>query len=144
MGLLIRKMKPADLEPLYLLLSDPLVMRFLEEPYSKEQTEQFLNRAGLGETPLIYAAEKDGDFIGYVIYHDYDSDSIEIGWVLNPPHWGKGYASKLTEQMIEKAGSSGKHLIIECSPEQNITRHIAFKYGFEHLGTAEGLEVLRL
>lgn len=144
MGLLIRKMKPADLDQLYLLLSDPLIMRFLEEPYSKEQTEQFLACAGLAEAPLIYAAEKDGEFIGYVIYHDYDLDSIEIGWVLNPSHWGKGYASKLTEQMIEKAGSSGKHLIIECSPEQNITRHIAFKYGFEHLGTAEGLEVLRL
>ena len=144
MSLLIRKMKPADLDPLYQLLSDPSVMRFLEKPYSKEQTEQFLIRAGLGETPLIYAAEKDGEFIGYVIYHDYDPDSIEIGWVLNPLYWGKGYASELTEQMIEKAKGSGKHLIIECAPEQRITEHIALKYGFEYLGITEELEVFRL
>ena len=144
MGLLIRKMKPGDLDPLYLLLSDPLVMQFLEKPYSKKQTEQFLIRAGLADPPLIYAAEKDGEFIGYVIYHDYDPDSIEIGWVLNPSHWGNGCASALTEQMIGKAEGSGKHLIIECAPEQNITRHIAVKYGFESLGITDGLEVFRL
>lgn len=54
------------------MLSDPKVMAFLEPPYSKEQTEQFLIKAGLTEKPLIYAVEKDGCFTGYVIYHDYD------------------------------------------------------------------------
>jgi len=57
-----------DLEPLYGLLSDPRVMRHLEPPYTKEETERFLYGAGLSEPPLIYAAEKDKSFIGYVIY----------------------------------------------------------------------------
>lgn len=63
-------------------------MQYLEAPYTKEQAEQFLFRSGLSETPLIYAVEKDNDFIGYVIYHDYDSESVEIGWVLEPSFWG--------------------------------------------------------
>ena len=65
-------MTVSDLEPLYKLLSNSKVMQYLEAPYTKEQTEQFLFRSGLSETPLIYAVEKDNDFIGYVIYHDYD------------------------------------------------------------------------
>ena len=32
--------------------------------------------------PLILVAEKDSQFIGYVIFHEYDIDSYELGWVL--------------------------------------------------------------
>ena len=38
MKLTIRKMMDQDLEPLCVLLSDPDVMRFLEPPYSNEQS----------------------------------------------------------------------------------------------------------
>ena len=61
------------------IISNSKVMQYLEAPYTKEHTEQFLFRSGLSDTPLIYAVEKDDDFIGYVIYHDYDSESVEIG-----------------------------------------------------------------
>ena len=143
MDLIIRKMIPSDLNALYELLSDPLVMQYLEALYSREKTEQFLAHAGLADPPLIYAVEKDSEFIGYIIYHDYDEDSIEIGWVLRPAHWGKGYASALTEQMMEKAERTGKHLVIECSPDQEVTRHIALKYGFRDSGISDGLSVFR-
>ena len=76
MNIRIRKMTVSDLEPLYKLLSNSKVMQYLEAPYTKEQTEQFLFRFGLSETPLIYAVEKDNDFIGYVIYHAYDAYSV--------------------------------------------------------------------
>ena len=67
MNITIRKMQPGDADALYRLLSDP---------------------EGLTEPPLVYAAEASGDFIGYVIYHAYDADSVEIGWVLLPEYWG--------------------------------------------------------
>ena len=60
MDLSIRRMRKDDLGWLYRLLSDPEVMRWLEPPYSMEQTEAFLFRAGLSENPLIYAAEEQG------------------------------------------------------------------------------------
>lgn len=56
-------------------------MKFLEEPYNKAQTLDFLTNAGMSEPPLVYAVDKDDDFIGYVIFHDYDDLSYEIGWV---------------------------------------------------------------
>ena len=134
MELVIRHMKEGDLEHLYRLLSDPKVMKHLEPPFTKEKTAAFLRKAGLSEPPLIYAVEKDGAFIGYVIYHDYDEDSMEIGWVLYPEYWGRGCASSLTEQLVKKAFSSGKQAVIECSPEQEATRHIAMRSGFQYRG----------
>ena len=144
MNIRIRKMAVSDLEPLYKLLSNSKVMQYLEAPYTKEQTEQFLFRSGLSETPLIYAVEKDNDFIGYVIYHDYDSESVEIGWGLEPSFWGLGIASCLTSGMIAKARNSGKQVVIECVPEQKSSIRIAEKYGFQKCGIIDGLITYRL
>lgn len=141
MELTIRKMEEGDLEA---LLVDPAVMRYLEPPYTPEQAGCFLRAAGLCEPPLIYAAEEDGRFIGYVIFHDFDADSVEIGWVLRADCWGRGCASRLTEELIRRAFSRGRGAVIECSPEQEVTAHLARKYGFAYEGRAEGLDVFRL
>ena len=128
-------MKNADFEVLHELLSDHEVMKFLEQPFTKEKTAQFLESAGLSDPPLVYAVEDEsGCFIGYVIYHDYDAGSKEIGWVLKKDVWGKGYAKKLTEQLIARAASEGKSVIIECVPEQRATKHIAEVFGFAYTG----------
>ena len=139
----IRKFSELDYESLCCLLSDPEVMLYLEPPYSKEQTGLFL-QAALSACPPVYAVEVDGRFIGYVIYHSYDQNSVEIGWVLFPDYWGKGYASILTKQMIAEAGNQGKSLIIECDPAQKITKHIALKHGFVWAERKDGLDVYRL
>ncbi len=143
MKLTIRSMTKRDLEPLYDLLSDSRVMHFLEPTYTREKTEEFLIHAGLSNPPLIYSVDEDGQFIGYVIYHDYDEDSIEIGWVLHPNYWRKGYATHLTKLLKERALSSKKQVVIECSPKQEVTKHIAYKNGFSYEGLINGLDVFR-
>ena len=143
MNLLIRKMKEEDLEPLLVLLSDPGVMKFLEAPYTKKQAYYFL-QAGLSDSPPVFAVEKDGNFIGYVIYHPYEEDTMELGWVLLPEHWGKGFASALTKQLMDKAASEGRKPVIECDPQQKVTRHIAGKFGFVHTEKKDGLDIFRI
>ena len=126
-ALTIRRLRPSDAEALYRILSDRQVMRYLEPPYDRLQTEQFLREAGLAEPPLVYGTEEGGRLLGYVIYHAYDPDSMELGWVLSPDCWGKGYASRLTDRLVELAHRAGKTAVIECVPEQTATRHIAEK-----------------
>ena len=144
MNITIRKMQPGDADALYRLLSDPAVMRYLEPPFDRAQTEDFLRRAGLAEPPLVYAAEENGDFIGYVIYHAYDEQSVEIGWVLLPEYWGRGYASALTDLLIDRARQEQKSVVIECAQAQEATRRIARKKGFRVCGICDGLAVYRL
>ena len=100
-GLRVRRMTEADLEPLHRLLSDPEVMRYLEPPFSREQTRAFLDRAGLTPEPLILAVDDDGGFAGYVIWHPYDDVSMELGWVLDRSRWGRGYAGELTRLLTD-------------------------------------------
>lgn len=144
MDITIRRMRSGDADELYRLLSDPVVMRYLELPYDRARTEVFLRRAGLAAQPLVYAVEEDERFIGYVIYHEYDADSMEIGWVLFPEYWGRGYASELTDRLIDRARQAQKDVVIECVPEQTATMHLAGKKGFRNDRVSDGLAVYRL
>lgn len=140
----IRQMTSENLEPLYTLLSDPDVMEYLEPPFSYEQTERFLKVQGLAASPRILAVDdKDHCFMGYVIYHDYDEKSKEIGWVLKKEKWGQGMAGLLTKQLIAMAASEGKDTVIECVPEQLATRRIAEKHGFQKADECNGLIIYR-
>lgn len=95
-----------------------------------------------GEAPLIYAVEdKEGGFAGYVIYHKYEEDGMELGWVLKREVWHKGYADKLTEMLLKDAVGKAAYAVIECAPEQKATRRIAVKHGFVYRGRSEGCDV---
>ena len=141
----LRTMRCGDLEELYALLSDAEVMRWLEPPFTREQAEQFLQQAGLSDPPLIYAAENaEGEFLGYAIYHDYDDHSRELGWVLRQSAWRKGYAGEMTALLTVRARREGKDAVIECTPGQTVSAHIARRHGFSYEGRADGCDSYRL
>ena len=141
----LRTMRCGDLEELYALLSDAEVMRWLEPPFTREQAERFLQQAGLSDPPLIYAAENaEGEFLGYAIYHDYDDHSRELGWVLRQSAWRKGYAGEMTALLTALAQREGKDAVIECTPEQTVSAHIARRHGFSYEGRADGCDSYRL
>ena len=95
-ALAVRRFREGDLPELAALLADPEVMRWLEPPFDRARAAEFLRTAGFSEPPLIYAAEEDGAFLGYVIFHRYGGeDAAELGWVLRRSAWGRGYAGRL-------------------------------------------------
>lgn len=144
MDVRIRPMTMDDLPALQELLGDERVMRYLEPPFPPEKARAFLEQAGLSAPPRILAAEDEaGRFLGYVIRHPYDQSSMEIGWVLRPDAWGKGYASALTRLLVDEAERGGTDLVLECLPEQAATRRIAGKFGFEPAGAREELLLFR-
>lgn len=137
--LTVRRMREGDLPCLYELLSDERVMRYLEPVYTLADTEAFLHKAGLSLPPLIYAVEDgDGHFTGYIIYHACGEECMEIGWVLRPEEWHKGYADELTKCLVEKTKEMERDAVIECIPGQETTKHIALKNGFEYRGILDG------
>lgn len=142
--LIVRHFLQSDLEELYRILSDPKVMACLEPPYTHEQTERFLREAALVEQPLVYAVEdKAGQFVGYVICHGYDADSVELGWVLKPLVWGRGYAGELTRALLTEVEGQYSSAVIECVPQQEVTKAIARKNGFHYMGIGDGCEIYR-
>lgn len=142
--LAIRRFKEMDMENLFRLLSDPEVMRYIEPPYTREQTASFLHSVALRQAPLIWAVDDLCDkFVGYVIFHPYDDSSYEIGWLLRKEHWHKGYATELTRALIEAGEKLQKDLVIECHPEQAATVKIALGNGFAYVGKENGCNLYR-
>ena len=144
---LIRPLTLSDAEALHAILSDEDVMRYMEPPFSLEQTESFIREAGMCQPPLVHALVwKETDcVIGHVIFHPYEADSCEIGWVLAKTDWNKGFASEVTERLITAAWDAGyQSCVIECDPRQTVSAHIAQKAGFLPDGTANGCIRYRL
>ena len=98
----------------------------------------------VGVSAEAFNAAGGGRFLGYVIFHPYGPDSLELGWVLLPEFWGRGYASALTDLLLRRVRQAGKAAVIECVPEQAATRHLARRKGFSFLGISGGLAVYRL
>lgn len=144
---IIRRFEEEDKEALYEVLSDAEVMKYIEPPFTLLQTEAFIKEAGMGERPLVYALEYKENIrvIGHVIFHAYEEKCFEIGWIINKQYWGKGIASEVTAALITYLKCLGvDSCVMECDPNQKVTRHIALKYGFVYKGLTDEREVYRL
>ena len=147
----LRMMRREDADELYALLSDEAVMRWLEPPFNRAQAERFLEQTGLSdlrrrtmEQLAQYIAcgldpEKNVLFIQSHVHQH-----AELGWVLKPAFWHKGYADEMTGLLTALARREGKNAVIECVPEQTASAHIARRHGFSYEGRADGCDVYRL
>ena len=142
----IRAFGLEDAEALQCVLGDGEVMRYIETPFTLAQTEAFIHHAGLCEPPLVYAVvwKETGSVIGHVIFHPYDGEFHEIGWIISRAYWGVGIACELTEALIQQAKALNKGCVLECHPAQAATKRIAQKYGFVYEGQSDGCDVYRL
>ena len=116
--LLMRPFSMQDAAALYPILADRNVIRFIQEPFTLEQTIKFIERAGLSVPPLVYALEyKENRHISDNV--PYEPTSYELGWILDSRVWGKGFANEITQALIEEARKRGiPSLVIECHPGQ--------------------------
>ncbi len=131
---IIRKFSLKDTDELYKILSDSEVMKFIEPPFTYEDTENFIVRYALNAKPLVWALEfkANSKIIGHVIFHEYEENIFEIGWILAQDYWQKGIASEVTEALIQYAKEENiASLIIQCDPAQEAAKHIALKNGFK-------------
>lgn len=144
---IIRKFMMDDVNDLYKTLSDEEVMKYIEPIFDMEETKEFVINAGLCEPPLVHALVwKETDrVIGHVIFHQYEEDSYEIGWIINKEYWGKGIADEITKALIEHARTLGiNSCVIECDAEQSASKHIAEKNDFVYEGQDDDCDVYRL
>ena len=81
--------------------------------------------------------------MGHVIWHPYDHEAYELGWILSKEHWNKGYATEATQALLGIAWSELKDVVLQCTPEQTTAADIALKNSFFFLGVENGLNVYR-
>ena len=144
---IIRNMKMKDADDLYKVLSNASVMMYIEQVFDIERTRCFIQSAGLCEPPLVYAIawKMTGEIIGHAIFHSYEKNDYEIGWVLNEKFWGIGIADEVTKELVKYAKKLGiASCVIECDERQIVSKKIAIKNGFAYDGKSDNLERYRL
>lgn len=108
--LILRRWRPGDREPFARMNADPEVMRFLNRPLRREESDAFVERIekqfaehGFG----LWAVEvpDEAPFIGYVglMIHTFEAlfmPAVEVGWRLDRPYWRNGYATEAARAAI--------------------------------------------
>jgi RimJ/RimL family protein N-acetyltransferase len=128
--LTLRPFADADLEAVHAMRSDPEVVRYLyAEPLSRDEARDFLERrratawTAEGDWFTVAAVERaSGLTVGDVAMHwvSERDRTGEIGFVFDPRHQGKGFATEAAAALLEWAFSSaGLHRVIGRTEARN-------------------------
>jgi RimJ/RimL family protein N-acetyltransferase len=109
--LILRGWREADKAPFHAMCSDPRVMEFLGPPMSREAVDEIFERQNnvLARTGhCFWALERraDGAFMGFCGIQPGPAGTpiegeIEIGWRLDHPYWGQGYAHEAAQANLD-------------------------------------------
>lgn len=137
--LILRPFQLTDLERLAELMANPGFMRFSSGVYSREQTEQFLNKI-TGWTndriPSLYAValQNTTRVLGYCgFYHPEGFEETEIGYRLDPEYWNRGLITEAARAVRDYgfAELQLQKLISLIHPENIPSRRVAEKNGMQ-------------
>lgn len=108
--LMLRPIQLSDAIDMFEYASNPEVLKFVTFPrhtsvqHTMQVIEQlFLTRPDKG-VPQAYAIvlKSIGKMIGTVDIHTVKRyETVEIGYILNPMYWGKGYMTEAVKKMLE-------------------------------------------
>jgi len=140
----LRAWRDEDFEPFAHLNSDPEVMRWFPSTYSAEQSNasaawirEHLRSEGWG----LWALEVPGvsSFCGFVGLNTVPFEAsftpaVEIGWRLDRPWWGAGYATEAARAcLIFGFATLGLAQIVSFTTTQNVrSRGVMERLGMTH------------
>lgn len=78
----------------------------LNNPYSVENAEDFIQRQAKSDSDEVFAIETNGNLcglIGLILQKDVYRKSAEIGYWLGEPYWGKGIATAAVGKIVRVA-----------------------------------------
>jgi len=138
--LVLRRALPEDLDAMHAVLSDPRAMTYWSHgPHeSLEQTREWLDSM-IGSPPGLsedFVVTLDGRTIGKLGAWRLP----EIGFILSPDQWGRGYAAEAMVAYLDHvfARPDVGHLIADVDPRNKGSLALLQRHGFVETGRAAG------
>jgi RimJ/RimL family protein N-acetyltransferase len=137
--LLLRRAVPGDLPAFHEIMSDPRAMRYWSEPAHEkiEQTQGFVDF-------LCGCPGNGGDdwvieFRGRAIGKAGAWNPPEVGFLLHPDHWGRGYMTEAMGTLIPRlfARHDVPALTADVDPRNAASLRLLDRLGFREAGRAE-------
>jgi RimJ/RimL family protein N-acetyltransferase len=109
--LVLREFVKTDFDAVFAYSSDPKVTRYLFfGPRDEESTAEYLEEllASQIEQPrtrfeLAVEEASSGRLIGACDLSLIEANAVDLGYMLGTPDWGKGYATEISEALLEAA-----------------------------------------
>ena len=108
--LLLRRINDGDLNDIYQYASNEKVTQYVlwETHESLEDTKDFYRTYVQANLENDHGADwaiirkEDGTFLGSIglMNPDFDTNTVEVGYVLGENHWGKGYMSEALDRIV--------------------------------------------
>ena len=137
--LVLRRAGMGDAATMHAIMSDPVAMRYWSTPPHCElaDTERWM------KSMVDADPSTSDDFIvtleGVPIGKLGAWKLPEIGFLLDPAHWGKGYAREALDAFIERRRSLGSsELTADVDPRNTASIKLLEQAGFVETGRAEG------
>ncbi len=137
----LRLFEQSDVEQLYLLYSDPGVMRYMRGTRSREQAEEhihaFVEQLGkTGFTQWAVEQKSDGEFLGRAGLMPLPGTSeVELGYLIAQPYWGRGIATEASTVCLDCGFRRlGLDFIAAVTVPENVaSQRVLQKLGFKFL-----------
>lgn len=138
--LLIRPFREDDWQAVAAYTTNPTVMEFIGDGVdSVEQAKAWVTKNATGEEvrgyALILATEQQ--LLGHMIFHPwYAPRTYEIGWVLHPNYYRRGYASEAASALLCYGFEEMQlhRIIATCQPENPASYGVMEKIGMRREG----------
>jgi len=138
--LVLRPARLDDVDAFHAILSDPRAMRYWSTPPHRSLDETRIWVASMAEDDLElrddFVVELDGRAIGKAGCYRLP----EIGYILHPDHWGKGYAREALTAVIAHifATRDLEKLIADVDPRNLASLGLMARLGFTETHRAKG------
>lgn len=148
--LLLRKLTEDDIDHIFLLDSNPDVMKYLGVPpvtsreESAKMVQHILNQYKNNGTGRLAVIEKESNqFIGWsgikLLTDEVNGfkNVYELGYRFLPEFWGKGYATEAAKASLDLGFDqlNADNIFAYADVENKSSNHILTKLGFENKGT---------
>lgn len=140
-----------DFDDYFSLVSNEKVMAQITEyaiPYEEAQLnfQKLLIRNNkydpYGSYKIYDSSKNEFIGLGHLTLDEDNNEVAEIGYMIKPEHWGKGYGGEIAKLLIEKAKKVElKTIKAIIDPDNIASRKILIKEGFvsEMIGEIDGL-----
>jgi ribosomal-protein-alanine N-acetyltransferase len=136
--LIVREFTTADLDALATVFADPAVLWWEPAPYTREQTQSWLDATvaryredGCAEYAVVIAST--GELIGDCgpAFREIEGERLpELGWDLRSDRWGQGYATEAARGVLTHAADLGLTRVYSLiAPQNERSRGVARRLG---------------
>ena len=142
----LRPFAESDREATVRILMDNRVNKtyMLPDFESVEKAEGLFRRLmdlSMREERYVAAISRDGEAVGFLNDVEIHGDSIELGYVIHPDHWGRGYMTEALKAVTEELFRAGFRQVITGAFETNLASiRVMEKAGMQKIEKTDAID----